>query len=125
MDFTVQNDFPAEQIEYTLYDGDQCAQGSTVIPKDNNAIHSSMAVEPYGGDEHAKISFEVEAGAVSNMYRVIDDNHAELVLCVRFGLFTGPPSKADSIEVNFREVVFKLRATLDSGFQIEGMEKSL
>ena len=136
MDFTVRDQLPEQQILYTLYDGEGCKHGGKgkgpahELPKDNKYIHSSMVIKSSNDDgetEHAMISFEVESGAVSgsSMYKIIDENHAELVLCVRFGVYTGPPSEADSVEVNFRETVFKLRATLDQGFDIQGLESSL
>ena len=84
-------------------------------------------VEKNSEEQHVILTIEIEPGTVSNsnMYKRIDENHVELVLCIRFGLFTGNPNADDSVEVNFREMIFKLYASLNEGgeeFHIEGLE---
>mmetsp|Transcript_86670 Transcript_86670/g.129964 ORF Transcript_86670/g.129964 Transcript_86670/m.129964 type:complete len:175 (+) Transcript_86670:26-550(+) len=128
LDFTVQDELTTEQMEYSLFDGPGCAESAQSLAKDNKYIRSSMIVESTSiGTKQAKLSFAVDPDHVSDssMYRTTGDGkNAELQFCVRFGVYTGPASIEESIEVNFLETIILLHATLESGFQIDAIESA-
>jgi hypothetical protein len=127
--FTVSDFIEAQShVRYELYESEVCGKSEKDLIPDNASYITTEVIEDsttVGGGFNSRVmtvSSKLDPQTIreSKAYVEQDDSNAAITFCVRFSLWSGPPSDPAATSVNHVDATVSLTVDLTDEFSIEG-----
>lgn len=118
MEYLINNEVGEREVWYSLFDGEGCKEEAKPLERNSKFLQSEIGVKASaGGNMLAKVSLELDPQEIveSPIFHSHGATSAEIVFCVRFGLYSGDHNSDSSIEVNFVETPVQVQLNMKGG----------
>eukprot|EP00980_Cylindrotheca_fusiformis_P008612 scaffold1830_cov117-Cylindrotheca_fusiformis.AAC.11 len=116
LEYGISDRIEKDQVWYSLFDGVGCQEQSKPLAHKTRFLESDVEVEPSEGlSQLSRVSVKLDPREIeaSPIFHALADSSAEIVFCVRFGLYSGDHDSNSAIEVNFLETPVKVRINME------------
>jgi hypothetical protein len=115
MEYQINNEVGEGEVWYSLFDGEGCKEEAKPLERNSKFLQSEIGVKASEGENLlATISLELDPQEIaeSQIFHRHSATSAEIVFCVRFGLYSGDHNSDTSIEVNFLETPVQVQLNM-------------
>jgi hypothetical protein len=123
MDYFISNQVGDNEAWYPFFDGDWCEDRVNRLQRNSDFVKSHLDSVSTDGNESAKITLKLIPTEINNspIYAGKGELESELGYCLRFGVYIGDHSTADSTDGNYRETpVLHLTGDIGSNLTVGG-----